>query len=248
MDFSVETKQELINKEIQAIRKEFLNNHPEKNKPDDKFNENYCEGIINFDFYPDCDSDKRILWILKEPNTNKFSPSCFAKFETFKKHKTNRTFKLIAKCSHYLINGTYTEDDKKLAEIMKHIAIINIKKTPGGEETNQKVLEVFFNKHKDLILRQIKMIEPSVVIVANEMKLLKPLLKLDSCGKENIDYINFSEKGKRQTFKFKHKLFISAYHPNARIKHRYYAGEIYKEYQKWLSEKELLPKFEFPKD
>lgn len=234
-------EQEKIDQEIREIRKDFINKHP---KYKDNFKEDYREGIIDDKEFSALNSDKRILWILKEPNTASFTPSCFKSYSTFKKQGTSYTFKLIAKCSHYLIEGVYTEDDKKLAEIMKRIAIINIKKTPGGKSTKQSNLEYFYSKHKELIKNQIKLIDPTVIIVANEMKLFLKDLNLANCGKDHIDYL-FTEIGKRRTFKYKNKLFISSYHPNAKIKHKYYCNEIYREYQKWKDEKDFLPEFKF---
>lgn len=244
MDEITILEQDKINQEIQEIRKDFINKHPEYK---DNFKEGYREGIIDDKEFSALNSDKRILWILKEPNTASFTPSCFKSYSTFKKQKTSYTFKLIAKCSYYLIEGVYTEDDRKLAEIMKRIAIINIKKTPGGKSTNQNNLKEFYSKHKELIKNQIKLIDPTVIIVANEMKLFVKDLNLTNCGDNNIDYIftEKGEKGRRRTFKFKNKLFISSYHPNAKIKHKYYCNEIYKEYQKWMGEKDSLPEFKF---
>ncbi|MBP7730313.1 MAG: hypothetical protein KA114_01620 [Bacteroidales bacterium] len=189
------------------------------------------DGIIcpeKFGRYPK--SKLRILWILKESNdpngggwslTNFLSRRDDASEGLFSYKKWAATFGLIIKVSYGLLNefidyDKIEKDLKKAAEILDYIAIINIKKVPGGSRSSlAKIAEEI---KPQIIRKQINEIKPDIVIGGNTLWIL---------AKNNL-FLESKELSKDSWGLLKNNiLWIDAYHPNNRkITHKEYYSNV----------------------
>jgi len=177
-------------------------------------------------------SNHRILWILKEandPDGGGWSLTDFLATRVDKSkgifHYTRwaATFGLVIKVSYGLLNryldyDKIEEDIKKASEILDFIAVINLKKVPGGGRaySSRIVREMDLQRIKDQIIE----IDPDIIIGGNTLWILaknnlfleKSDLRKDSWGllKNNI-------------------LWVDAFHPNNKtVTHKVYYSEIIK--------------------
>ncbi len=196
-----------------------------------------CEdGIIDEELYNK--AKYKILWILKEPSTN-FSVKWFkGKENCFTKNKW-RTFKPVAECAHKLLHDEFTTQKTKLSKTIQEIAIINIKQTPGKKTSKNKELESVYKKNKDDILSKIHTINPDIIIFGNTMKFIKDDIGLEECKNTGLTFPQKYKGSKNHEYYMNiDKLWISAYHPNRRIKglnKEVYAQSIYNCLINWLN-------------
>jgi len=177
-------------------------------------------------------SKHRILWILKESNDlngGGWSLTDFlAKREDpeglFSYNRWRATFGLVIKVSYGLLNGFIGFDEiekidiKKASEILDYIAIINIKKVPGGSLAY--LPEIAEGINPQVILKQINEIKPDIVIGGNTLWILA----------NNKLFLDNKELSEESWGLFKNKiLWVNAYHPGIRtITHKKYYSEIIK--------------------
>jgi hypothetical protein len=94
-------------------------------------------------------------------------------------------------------------------ETLKQIAIINVKKTPGGTKTPDfTVISEAYSKYKDLLHQQIETLNPDVIICGgrwNILPLFQDYWKLSETNKKECDYCDCWEQNG--------KLYIDTYHP-----------------------------------
>jgi hypothetical protein len=175
-------------------------------------------------------SKRRILWILKEandPDGGGWSLSDFlaTRVDTseglFSYKRWSATFGLVIKVSYGLLNGfidydKIEKDLKKASDILDYIAIINIKKVPGGSRAFLPKIEEEINPQ--LILKQINEINPDIVIGGNTLWIL---------AKNNL-FLESKELSNESWGLFKNNiLWVDAYHPNnTTVTHEKYYSQI----------------------
>lgn len=148
-------------------------------------NENLCpiyDGIVNEEKY--INAAYKILWILKEPYDdydekgnviggdwcladalNK-SPQGFSKVKTWQQ---------VIYVSHGILNGfpKFNNMDyyyeQSMYEVLRSIAFINLKKTPGHTSTPHHVLFEAYTKYKSILLEQVEKYEPEIIIGGNTL-------------------------------------------------------------------------------
>jgi hypothetical protein len=137
---------------------------------------------IKFGKHPN--SKRRILWILKEsndPNGGGWSLTDFLATRVdeseglYHYNRWRATFGLVIKVSFGLLNGfvdydKIEKDLKKASEILDYIAVINIKKVPGGSRASLSKLAEEINPPE--IQKQILEIKPDIVIGGNTLWIL----------------------------------------------------------------------------
>lgn len=216
----------------------------------------YTDGIIDPEKFSK--SPLKILWVLKETNGkfnivktfgSDFDFDAYMKMvrqrnrEKGLKTRSNikRTFGPVAKVSYSILNDVgsqeYCSDYRKLSKVMPHIAIMNVKQTPGKSSAVQNQLVEASRKSMGELLERIRNINPDVVIFGSTLNLMKTGLMLSQCRSDCSEKI-FS--GAKQVFYFSDRVFIGAYHPNVRIKgltQKKYVQEIFKAVAKWKSMK-----------
>ena len=175
-------------------------------------------------------SKHRILWILKEandPDGGGWSLKDFLATRVdeseglFSYKRWSATFGLVIKVSYGLLNGYIDydkiEDDlKKASDILDYIAIINIKKVPGGSRAYLSSIAKEMNPQ--VILKQINEIKPDIVIGGNTLWIL---------AKNNL-FLQESDLSKKSWGIYKNDvLWVDAYHPNnTTVTHEEYYSQI----------------------
>jgi hypothetical protein len=189
------------------------------------------DGIIcpkKFGKHPN--SSLKILWILKEANDPKGGGWSLINFLATRKGKSEglfhykrwaATFGLVIKVSYGMLNGFIDYDKigkdlKSISEILDYIAVINIKKVPGGSRASNSSLAKEINPQA--ILRQINDIKPDIVIGGNTLWVL---------AKNNI-ILESKELSRDSWGLFKEKiLWVDAYHPNnKKVTHKEYYSKV----------------------
>jgi len=184
-------------------------------------------------------SKHRILWILKEANDpdgggwslTDFLATRVDKSEgLFSYKRWSATFGLVIKVSYGLLNGFIDYDKiendlKKASEILDYIAVINIKKVPGGSRANLPKIAKEINSK--VILNQINDIKPDIVIGGGTLWILA----------KNKLFLESKELSNESWGLFKNKiLWVDAYHPNnTTITHKVYYSQIIKLAKKYFT-------------
>lgn len=194
-------------------------------------NKKIIDGIIcpkKFGKHPK--SKHRILWILKEANDSEGGGWSLTDFlgtrvdeseGLFHYSRWTATFGLVIKVSYGLLNGfifydKIEKDLKKASEILDYIAVINIKKLPGGSRASLAKIAEEINPH--VILKQINEIKPDIVIGGNTLWIL---------AKNNL-FLKETDLSPKSWGIFKEGvLWVDAYHPNnTKVTHEEYYSQI----------------------
>lgn len=174
------------------------------------------DGVIDIDRY--FDAKPRILWVLKEAN----SEESWSYLEAFRNtdwlNKCNglSSIRRVIYTSYGILKGidkAWSEfpwsNEPTCQEALLSVAYINIKKTPGGSTSNPQELTDAYQTYRELLKLQIDTYDADVVIFGNTM-----------------DYVNTTDfKGlsdaEKQVSKYNNhfyyagdKLYIHAYHPS----------------------------------
>jgi hypothetical protein len=195
---------------LDALNIEVKEHYEKLNIPEENF---VCDGVINTGEY--FASPLKILWILKEPytgagktmvedlNTNRADGN---------KKDSQTTWHPIIYISHGITNNfeqynsmKKIQEDKSISKVLRKIAFINVQKTPAKTRTNPKDITEAYQINKEILHRQINVINPDIIIGANTLHL----------------FVN--DFGLKDEHKIKHhwtknnKLYIKTYHPGQTI-------------------------------
>lgn len=175
------------------------------------------DGIINPAKY--LKAKHKILWILKEANSND-TWSYSEKFQNeswlYQCGKSVPTLKRIIYTTYGILNECDWSEipdakDKKAFKPLQEIALINIKKIPGGSSSSYNEIQTAYDKHKELLREQIKVYNPDIVIFGNTLNFFQKedFEGLKDAKKEITEYRNhFYNTGNR--------LYIHTWHPAVR--------------------------------
>lgn len=186
------------------------------------FDDPSYDGIINPESY--ISSPIKLLWILKEVNDkdgynqrnsfNELAQSVIEKNSLKDQKRRNwwPTLDPIIYISYLILNNfkkwvdiEYIKNQPNMVGVLQKIAYINIKKNPGGAISFGNELSDGYKKAKEIIHKQIELINPDVIIGGNTLGYLKEDCKLSEfkvAGKNNINYAIKDDR-----------LFINSYHP-----------------------------------
>lgn len=173
------------------------------------------DGIVNVEAY--LNAPVKVLWILKEVNSsdNSLDDMRNALIE-LNANDSNRidkgwgstwapvaytTYGIFNRMSWKEIPDIY-DNASEVLKFMPSIAQINIKKYAGGATANDKEIQDFYKKYKDLLHEQIELINPDVLIFCGTFKYFNPA------------YFDGKEEIQERIYKYKNKLLIDTYHPN----------------------------------
>lgn len=176
------------------------------------------DGIIDIDTYSSLPkTTPRILWILKEPNSEDYSRWSYSDLlvndrDGWDGSILGITFRRVIYTSYGIIHHQQyasLPSIKEAYEVVKSIAYINLKKTPGTSVSSDSEIASAYQKNKELILKQINEYQPDILIFGNTMKYLFDDLKIEESSKLYVD-----EKTHNTTYYIKdNKLYIHAWHP-----------------------------------
>jgi len=228
---------EKLKEKCQEIEELILKNYVDENgrcKP-------IVDGIVNIEKY--VESKFKILWILKEPydDVEEGSPSgggwhlCkdFLADPNFYKHIGKiQTWHTIIYTSYGILNDfqqydqmSFIRNDKSMAEIIRSVAVINVKKLPGFTRTNDDIICSAYQKHRDILLKQIDTYNPDIIIGGGTLQLF-----IDDLGIKDI----LKNKGNIKYATKNSKIFIHAYHPaQTTIKRDEYVNDIINATKEW---------------
>jgi hypothetical protein len=196
------------------------------------------DGIIDVGRY--VAAKYKILWVLKEVNfgDNKKSPGNWNMVEfyhnaTLQEINNILTAKRVMLATHRILQ--YLDP----LEAFKSIACINIKKMPGGSQSDDAEIQQAYNdpKNKSLLLEQIEAYSPDIMICGNTLQ----------CFENDIDFRQGESRSvdmgkQRHYFCTKEKLYINAYHPaNYRnITEHEYCEKIFNAFSYWEDKYRLM--------
>jgi len=189
-----------------------------------------CDGIVNPKEY--VDAMPHLLWVLKEPwdddGGGKSLIAPLNRDDVYEHVRKNKTLTGMVYPSYAILNGFLAFDDMddldkkpEMARIYRRIGYINVQKLPGPRQSdNSQVLEAY-QKHKEIILKQIRSCEPQIVIGCHHY--MREIMRDCGINIENIKPTNSSV----QYAIGAGRLFIQTYHPSRQpIPHKEWVDDI----------------------
>lgn len=204
------------------------------------------DGVINPEKYFNLPnnlpkSKPRILWILKEANSNtvwEYQNLLSIKELSKSKNYNIQTIRRVLYTSYGILNDftVYAElpavTDERVYGIAEQIAYINVNKDSGGSGTADiKRLEENSLKYRGILKQQIDLYNPDIIILGNTKKYLYEV-EFD----ESIKTYSDSNTHNTALFEQDERLYIHAYHPGVRsniINESVYCNEIIDAAKKW---------------
>lgn len=226
----------------------------------------YEDGIMDFSLFSSI--SPKILWVLKETH-GKFNPKKWwgdqeylqwpispfdrkpnpVSEKKIKKNSKKATWEPVARSVYQILNGKSTDDVLELANALKYIAIINMKKTPGKESVEQEFYEyVNIPENRAILFEQIRTIDPDVIICGNTLNMIHKNVIDYRIGKRILLSEFSSDKktmGRNSCFCFKDKIFINPFHPSYVMKKDEYVKIIVGAYKNWLEIRDDCPVFKW---
>ncbi len=201
------------------------------------------DGVMIPDVY--FKKDIRLAWMLKEPyDEEDGTGGGWSYFEMFKGNdlyleQFNRSHKPtwhpMIYVSYSVHNNfvkwnemSFIRDAHEMCDVVRNVAFINSQKLPSKNVTRTDFSDLYesIEKHSDLLIRQIDLLNPNVFIFGNTFNLYSKLLNLEKFEikfQGSVGYIIHNEK-----------LYISAYHPaQTSIKRDLYVDDIITTIEKW---------------
>ena len=121
---------------------------------------------------------------------------------------------------------------------MERVAVINLKKTAGNANINEKFYEYLkLQENRNIFIEQIKRINPDVIIGGNTLNFIKSDEIAFRQGKRirlNKFSANTDFMKRNSCFCFSNKLFINPYHPSHIMNKDEYVEVVVKAYRHWL--------------
>jgi len=194
------------------------------------------DGIIDIEKY--LNAKYRILWVLKEANSECDTWSYLKKFKDKEwlyrcgksvptlKRMIYTTYGILRDCQWSEIPDANNENS---FEPLQEIAIINIKKIPGGSVSDPKTIQSAYYENQELLKLQIETYNPNVVIFGNTMQFF---YKSDFDGLESAEK-QITEYGNHY-YDTNEKLYIHTWHPAIRgVADEDYVMDIVNIVKKW---------------
>lgn len=174
------------------------------------------DGVVDIDCY--LAASPKILWILKEPWETLKDGEAGGGWSVTKdllgagRVDNKGTYAPMAYVTYSIFNGfpkwndiSYVTKDPRVADSLKNIAYINVKKFPGKTTSNTAEIEKYYEKFRPLLLHQIQVINPDIIIGGRVLPLF-----LNDFG---LCHTDFASGGHASYCVRNQKLYISAYHP-----------------------------------
>ena len=176
------------------------------------------DGIIDPEKY--LNAKYRILWVLKEANSESDSWSYLENFKNkewlYRCGKSIPTLKRIIYTTFGILRSCQWSEipdacDERSFEPLQEIALINIKKIPGGSNSEHETIQFAYNENHELLKLQIETYNPNVVIFGNTLQFFN---KSDFEGLVDAEK-QITEFG-NHFYDTKDKLYIHTWHPAVR--------------------------------
>ena len=174
----------------------------------------YKDGIVNESLYRK--APKKILFITKEPNSNKSTNTDDYDFRKWWNRVIELAFSYrIAEWGHGIFHDFpqfkelwEKKDASIIHESLKMIAFMDVKKTGGGGKSKKSVIDFHIERDFNLIHKEIKIINPEIIVTGLSWKSTRDLLFPDVQWKECGYHIKVGKYDNRKVIDF--------YHPSSR--------------------------------
>lgn len=178
-----------------------------------------ADGIVNPDVWFQLPQDKRILFVLKETNDSTHQSWPLTE-KLHEKELCNATIwrrtaewaKGILSCGDEKNTDAYewlTGDKAK--EYVQKIAVLNLKKTPGGNSAVPEEIEAYAREDIDLIEQEIGIIDPAIIVFGGTFEIFRNAYTKVTLEKgEHWPYYCY------KTIANKERLLIDYWHPAGR--------------------------------
>lgn len=176
-----------------------------------KFELLVLDGITDYESYKK--ADKKILWIMKEANQSggQHTDDLRDFHKNVMRYKNwRRTYKSIIKTTYGILDDLdYNEipREDQIVDVLRKIAFINVKKTGGDSSSHFRVINDHYIENKELIMEQVKCIEPDIII--NCSRIWQVFADLATSDFLIVDRFNVA--------KANDSVIINAFHPNQRF-------------------------------
>lgn len=173
----------------------------------------YSDGIINESLYDSCKLGHSILVVAKEPNASNHDQDGDRSFITeWDNKKADYAFACrIAEWAYGILHDfpAYDLIKGQMLEYLRHISFMNVKKSGGKGLANRDNIYEIVTKHKDYIVREIKIINPDIIILG--LSFDKELIA------QLFGHLDWRPSGYSINIaKFENSKVINFYHPSAR--------------------------------
>lgn len=131
----------------------------------------FTDGIIDLEAYQA--AKYRILWVLKEAvgeySEKEYNLALINRIS--KERQVSSTLRNIGRISYAILNGITAYDRVPgiydgSAESLRQIAVINVKKSMGSEQSlDSRAIVEAFSKNRDVVFQQIRAYRPDIVIM-----------------------------------------------------------------------------------
>lgn len=168
-------------------------------------------------------SSYKIMWLMKEPYEEGEREGDWSLPEFYQEDypgflqkiifgKSGRTWQPVVYASHGILNDFQIWDDMPdiskddtMVNVLGKIAWVNIQKLPSLTGTNTDFNNIYeaYTKNKNLLHKQIELLNPDVIICGNTFQVVK-----DYWGNPELEIFDAVEY-----FSSNDKLIINAYHP-----------------------------------
>ncbi len=166
---------------------------------------------------------RRVAWLMKEAydvdDGGWQFQKVFANTDDFRRRfvfgTSKSTWQPVAYVAYSVSHGfplwddmNYLRDDPSMLDSLSEIAWVNIQKLPGrtGSNSSSELIQNAFHAHRDLLGRQIAILDPQVIICGGTFQLL-----LSEGGFEKLD-----TPGPGRFFRKDGQIYVEAYHPSQR--------------------------------
>ena len=124
----------------------------------------YADGVVDYERWSALPDGKHIVVLLKETNGLHGSLVEFLYHGGSKTYY--RTWNNVARWANMILNGTYWEFVPKslLDDMVRNIAVVNLKKCPGGAIASSKAVRQAARQDADRLKRQIQLYEPGIIL------------------------------------------------------------------------------------
>jgi hypothetical protein len=126
------------------------------------------DGVVDEECYEK--AARRVLFVLKEPNAHHDDLRDHARNFAQGKNKTRATWRNLAYWSYGILREfpvfSQVKGDPAYPQVLHEIAVMNLKKTPGGGSANDKEINRFAldRSNQVFIRREIEIIAPQIII------------------------------------------------------------------------------------
>lgn len=174
------------------------------------------DGVIDREAY--FNAKPRLMFVLKEANSEDSWSYIdkFTKKDWLDRCNSLASIRRVIYTSYGILKSENKDwsdfpwsNEEECQSVLREIAFINIKKSPGGSTSNPTAIKEAYQKHRDLLKLQINTYDPDIIIFCNTMNFVE---LSDFKGLEGAE-CKISEQNNHYYY-VNDKLYIHAYHPS----------------------------------